>query len=211
MNRIEKISLIKTRWDKIQDGYWACYRAIADVIAPVWYRYFGYKHHVIKTSLTPSAWHDADERILYGVMECVKWFVENDMRAWSKEDLNKEIERIEEESNGKEYQDREIAFLKEQYEIEMKITSIADWWKNYDNRLEEIEKTRSEWHDYINDFKVKDERYCFPSKLRNRMTEEEKKREDSVFEKGTEMEEKLLKEEQEMLKLAIEVRNSMWS
>ena len=210
MNRIEKISLIKIRWDKIQDGYWACYRAIADVIAPVWYRYFGYKHHVIKTSLTPSAWHDADERILYGVMECVKWFVENDMMIWSKEKYEEELERIRSESTD-EYRESELEGMTNQYNRDKKIQGICDWWNNYDARMKEIDKAQSEWHKYCKSFKEKDEDYCFPSHLRARMNEKEMKEEEALFKKATDLEEKLENESQEMLHLAIEIRGGMWS
>ena len=86
---------------KIDGAYWGFYRWVRDLISPLWYSVFGYKHHIIKTRLTPTAWYDVDDRLLYGNMELVKWFVENDMRVISEEEYEEEIERIiEEESEG---------------------------------------------------------------------------------------------------------------
>lgn len=184
---------------EIEDLYWKCYRAVRDVISPVWYRMFGYKHHIIKTDLTPSVWYDTDSRILYGVMECVKWYVENDMQTWTEEEFEEELERMSNEKH--EWVKSGIQQFKRQYARDKLVMRIYKWWMDYDNRTNEIEKALDEWAVCL---------YIDP-KDKVDMNEEERAKYENLAEKHTKLEKKLAKEEQQMLKSAIELRGCMWS
>lgn len=147
---------------------------IRKIFGPYWYRFFGYKHHIIKTSLEPAVWYDTDTRILYAVMDTVKWYVDNDMRdPWTKAGLEAEIARIKNEGNP-EYQKDEIAQVRSSYEADLAAIEIAKWWENYPNREKEIALEKKS-------------------------------------EKANQMEDQLIKEEQEMLIKAINYRRTMWS
>jgi hypothetical protein len=146
------------------------------------YRFFGNKHHIIKTSLEPSDWYDTDHRMLYAVMDLVKWYVENDMLGyWTEDELEKEIDRVnrEKEEFGwtEDFAQAHIEDMKELYEAEQAILEIVEWWNKYSEQEDAIEKL-------IDAKKYKEARN---------------------------MEEKLDLEEQEMLMKAIKYRRSMWS
>ena len=111
---------------------------IAKIIGPIWYRFFGYKHHIVKTSLTPAVWYDTDTRILYAVMDTVKWYVDNDMMdIWTEEAQEEELKRVKEEYDG-ESQTQQIAQLQHCFEADQIALEIAAWWENYPNREKEI-------------------------------------------------------------------------
>ena len=206
MNEIKIKTVRAYRPNKFLKAYWGFRNWFRDVIfEPIWYRIFGHKFHIIRTGLKPSPWYDADTRILYGVMSSVLWFVENDMRLISKEDYEKEIERI----NGEETEHKE-SFLetwKDQYETELKIQSIYAWWKAYPKRQEEIQKSLNEWHDYSMKLKEDPEDFFSDQKCTKKEAKEEKR----LLDYHWKLEKKLQDEEQEYLKLAIDLRNSMWS
>jgi len=104
---------------------------IGDVIGPIWYRFFGYRHHIVKTSLTPAVWYDTDTRILFAVMDTVKWYVDNDMYPrWTEEMFDEEVARIKAKT-PEEYQEEEIAHLKSCYDADQVAIEIAEWWENY--------------------------------------------------------------------------------
>jgi len=199
--------------EKLDDGYWACHRFIRDYIfEPVWYRFFGHKHHIVKTKLTPAPWYDTDTRILYSVMELVVWFVDNDMRIFTEEEYLDEIERVKKEGD-KETQKDEIKGWKEQWKRDQEIVGIANWWKNYPRRCKEIDKAISAWHAYTEEMVKKYEFNDFFAFLNNRdvMTKEEKKKEKRLSKFSHNKEEALENEEQEYLKKAIDLRGHMWS
>lgn len=105
-----------------------------NTIQSLYYRWFGFRHHIIRTSLPPSVWYDTDTRILYAVMDTVKWYVENDMSdIMTEEQLDNEIERIKSEHTG-DIQDTLINELKRQCGIDNAILCIYKWWENYPNR-----------------------------------------------------------------------------
>ena len=112
---------------------------IGKIIGPIWYRFFGYKHHIIKTSLAPAVWYDTDIRMLYAVMDTVKWFVDNDMdHQWTEESVKEEIEQIKNEY-PKECQEQCMASIQNSYEADKTAISIVKWWENYPNREKEID------------------------------------------------------------------------
>lgn len=197
-------------WERMADKfYWPCYRWTRDRISPIWYRFFGYKFHIVKTKLTPASWIDTEERILYAVMALVEWFVENDMMKMSKEYYEEELERINKE-NDPEYKQYYIDSWTEQYETDCKIVKIYDWWKNYPNRQKEIEKAMIIWFAYMDGFKPDKNRIWWDDARKN-MNESQKEEEKRLNDVYNALRDKLENEEQEMLKLAIELRKYMWS
>jgi len=195
----------KTVREKIADKiYWPCYKWVRDHVSPIWYRFFGYRFHIVKTKLTPSVWYDSDIRILYAVMAIVEWFVENDMAKISEKDFKEELERIEKEVDDPEIKEYERTSWTNQYEFDCKIIQIYDWWKNYPNREKEIRKALNDWGRVA----LGDD--IFP-RSKGRMTREEFEEESKLSDHLHELEDKLEKEEQEMLKLAVDIRNRMWS
>jgi len=199
---------------KIDKGYWAFRNWWRDsIFQPIWYRVFGHKHHIVKTNLSPSPWYEADTRILYAVMAIVEWFVEKDQNIWTKEAVDEEIERIKKEED-EEYKEDNIQVITGQYREQEEIISISKWWKDYDRRTKEISKALSEWHKYVEDIAKREfDNYDIVLFFRttDKMTEEEKAKEEELSNNLRKMEGDLLKEEQEMLKKAIDLRDRMWS
>ena len=194
------------RPSKFTKAYWRVRNKIRDIIEPIWYRFFGHKHHLVRTKLTPHPWYDTNIRMLYGVMGLVEWFVENDMRIWTQKDRDEEFARIESEDG--EYKEGNIECLKNQLAHDDKIIEICKWWKNYPIREKEVEKSLHDWAKYGEKF-MKDPEDLFSKK--KPMTEEEQKEERRLLDYHTELEKKLQDEETEYLKLAVELKEYMWS
>ena len=167
-----------------------------------------YNHHIIETNLEPGEWIDTDTRMLHGVMALVQWFVENDMQSWTKRQYDKECERIRKEEDA-EYRNSQLKGLKDQYEGDLKIIGICKWWKNYPKRLKEIQKATSKWWKYASKFK--DSNHLLTCEATKNMNDKEKAKERKLLGESHNLKEKIEKEEQEMLKLAVELRGRMWS
>lgn len=195
--------------NKFEEIYWPIRNKIRDrIFNPIWYRIFGHKFHIVKTDLPPQSWYDTDIRILYAVMECVKWFVENDMRTCSKEDFEEEIDRIKnDEATSDDWKKSEIEVWENQWNRDQEIIAIADWWKDYDRRCEEVNVALTVWADHC---KICGDDWLFINN-KKKMSEEEKTKERDLFKAHMELEEKLDEETQEMLHKAIELRRAMWS
>jgi hypothetical protein len=199
--------------NKLDEWYWACYRFIRDkIFTSVWYRFFGHKHHIVKTGLKPCPWIDADQRILYSVMAIVEWFVKNDMRIITPEEFQKEIDRIKKEEPA----DSQKGFIEawtDQYKQDQEIIGIYTWWQMYPNRLEEIDESLHEWSEYSNSLVEKYDLKNFFKLMNNtdKLTEEERKKDRELLDKHHEQEKKLQEEEQEYLKKAINLRMHMWN
>jgi len=151
--------------------------------------------------------------MLYGIMELVKWFVENDMQIWTNEDYEAECKRIREEYvDDEECMKSQLEGFQEQYEDDRRIIGISRWWANYPNRLKEISSATAKWHAYIYSFqKDKDDFFMSFLNAQKNMTEEQKAEELRLLNITGDLENKLNDEEQEMLGLAIELRGRMWS
>jgi hypothetical protein len=196
-------------FDKIDETIWACWRPIRDFISPYWYRVFGFKHHIIKTKLTPKVWYDSDTRMLYAVMAIVEWFVRNDMRIVTLDEFEKELERIKEE--GGEYRDSYMESWTMQYDRNIEIIGIYKWWKDYPNREKEIADALHTWHAYNESFMSDKKNFMSFFSAQDKMSEEQKKEEKRLSEHLHTLELKLEVEEQQMLKKAIDLRAYMWS
>jgi len=198
----------------IKDSYepsmiWNIYRECRyfisnNIFNPIWYRFFGHKHHIVKTKLRPEPWYDTDIRILYSVMGLVEWFVENDMIFFDEEERMDELERIDNEDSFVDKKNIERESVMHQWAIDDKIMEIYNWWKNYDKRKVEIEEAYDEWYDFVESQRKEGEDYL--------TTLFSISKEQSVIrDKCIQLEEKLVQEEDEMLKKAIELRQYMWS
>lgn len=193
--------------DNILDAYWFCYRFIRDGNS-AWYRFFGHKHHIVKTKLTPASWYDTDTRMLYAVMSLVEWFVENDMMKWSVEERQKELDRIEKDP---ELYNGERECLKRQWEAEDGIVEVYKWWKNYPNRQKELKIALHTWSEYISNLQKDRNDLKEFLNMHNIMNDEQKIKEKELNGHLHHLEEKLKQEEQDMLKKAIDLREAMWS
>lgn len=196
----------KYRPSKFMKAYWRFRNALRNVFEPIWYRFFGHKFHIIRTGLTPRPWYDVNARMLYGVMCLVEWFVENDMRIWTREDRDKEFERIESEDG--EYKKDNIECLRNQLAHDDKIIEIYKWWKAYPEREKEVDRALDAWARYNDIFREDPEDSFSKNKP---MTEEGQKEERRLLDYHTELEKKLQDEETEYLKLAAELKEYMWS
>lgn len=206
--------------ESLDDKYWACYRWFRDqIVYPIRYRFWGRKHHFIKTNLPPAPWYDVDIRMLHGIMELVKWFVENDMEIWSQEDLNEEVARIKDEI-PEEHRQQHIDLITAQFQRQEEILSIKKWWDNYPNRQKEIENALTKWHDYRESVvgrvrpdydKRNSESFAVFFNSCSEWTQEERDQEQELSDKLNLLEAKLQEEEQEMLKKAVDLRGAMWS
>jgi hypothetical protein len=197
--------VMKKLSDKINKLYWACYRFVRDsCFTPIWYRFFGHKHHIIRTGLPVGSWIDVDYRMLYGMMNIIKWFVENDMQQISIEKYREWKKKIEKDEEDSEYKKSYLESIKQQYETNLKIKSIADWWDDYENRLKEIEEYQNErWGKIRNNYG----RLLPFRKLEGKEEEEDKIVRDRIWA----LKEKLEEEETEMLIKSVKLRKNMWS
>jgi len=202
----KQIKLEKTIWFKFEKAYWHVYRKIMRHIEPIYYNYFGYKHHIIKTELKPSAWYDSDSRILYGIMSVVRFYVEKDMMKISKEDFDNELHRIEKEEIH-EHKQHQIDQWVHQYESQEEIIKIYNWWLNYNNRQKEINNALHEWHKAA----TIGQRHVLDFCTKDRLTPEQKIEEERLSKRLHDLEDTLMNEEQEMLKKVIDLRFKMWS
>jgi len=196
---------------KLEQTYWHCYRWFENkIFEPNWYRFFGHKFHIVKTKLVPRSWYDTDTRMLYAVMELVRWFVDNDQRRWSLEDRKEEIDRINKEVPP-DQREGFLSCLKEQWETEDGIVEIANWWKNYPNREKEIKQALDTWHTYVNSIESDKSNVMHFFRSMDNLTPEQKIEEIRLSEILHKLEENLLKEETQMLVKAVELRLGMWS
>jgi len=142
------------------------------------------KHHIIKTKLPMGQWYDTDTRMLYGMMNLFIEFLEKE----------EPFETIDYDSN--EYWKK----------VKEDILVVKAWWENYDNRLKEIEEALDAWHDvqFVN---CKDCSNDWIDRLNQEDTPEIKE----LFERHTELEDKLDKEEDEMLKKLVDLRHFLWT
>jgi hypothetical protein len=127
------------------------------------------RQHIVYTELNPWDWHEPSERVLYAVMAVFMDFYENDITDWRE---SAEFQKINET-----------------------VQEIHKWWKNYPNRLKEIDELTNKWYiDFIQSKKAE--------------TDEERNRRFDLIYK---MEKDIVSEEQEILKKVIDIRGYMWS
>jgi len=202
---------MKKAWERLDQAYWVCYRFVRDRIwYPFYYRFFGLKLHLIRTGLPPYPWYEVDTRMLYGMMNMAKWFVENDMRhndyeEWER-DLKENREGLDEETLN-----LHIEMNRQQRDADFEILSIVNWWEDYENRRQEISDALTEWANYNRSFLNDGKFHITFLDATNQMNDEEREHAKDLHDKLRNLEEELQKEEEEYLIRLIKVRECMWS
>jgi len=165
--------------------YYAVCRFKDDIYS--WYRCrFIHQRHIIKVA-KPLHWYDSDFRILYGMMQVLVDFIEEEK---PQENINWD-------------------WCEEHARIRDEFMFIYAWWKNHPNRLQEIDDVTSKWSESVGPMKfkksnIKDGYYEFNS---DPHTEEQ----EVLFKRIAELESKLHDEETEMLTKLIKIRSYLWT
>lgn len=180
----EKITL----FDKI-DGMWYDLWRYVPVFRHIRDFYYASKHYLfdrydlIKTGLPKTQYSDPPERILYGIMNTVVEFVEEE----------KCFETID--------------YTASPYwqEVGDTIKEVYDWWKDYPNRQKQIEIALNNWHDAKFGNGVPDN---WLDKMNFTVDSDEVKRYNDIHD---ELEAQLAKEEDEMLIKVMKIRKGLWT
>lgn len=176
-----------TKWEEIKDKwddfvFWTQIWRLRDVKTYLKNLIFRRKH-IIKTKLPRGQWWDTDSRMLYGMMNLLMEFIEK-----------------ENGENGLEFIDWDSDPIHKH--IKEEIIAIRDWWLNYQNRLNEIDKTLTNWSD---------ETFFDKNNLMEELSAPETAKSKSLHNKLHQMEEKLEIEEEEMLIRLIKIRKHLWT
>jgi hypothetical protein len=171
-------------------AYWACWRFFCNLPSALRFR-FKYKFHIIKTQLNPWEWHDTDKRLLYGMMDLFVDFYEQEVVDggivdWDGDDDHK-----------KTY-------------VEM--LAIYNWWKNYNNRLKEIDDALDVWYESSQDFvieKTDDADNDIIKIKKSPMDDKERVHLDKLHNKLHKLENKLIDEEEEMMIRLVKIRHCL--
>lgn len=156
---------------------------ISDFFRNLWYGRVTRKHWQIRTKLPKTSWIDSDTRMLYGMMTLLDEFYKNEMSLNIVDWEHDEYHR----------------------NVKKELDSIKAWWDNYPNRLQETKDNLSTWYDYVS-MKCSDrDSFSFIGHLRNDPKEKE------LFNKISESEDQLQREEQEMLHKLVDLRFNMWT
>ncbi len=140
--------------------------------------------HLIDTRLAPGTWWDTDSRMLYGMMNLLVDYIEN-------EEPFKHIDWDSEERHQ---------------HVKKEIEAIYGWWINYDVRQEDIDKALTDWHNEASPKYVE----CKDKKFTEvKFNHSEKERQ--LHLKLHDMERKLNLEEELMLIRLIKIRNYLWT
>ena len=151
------------------------------------------KHHIVKTGLPVRAWYDTDTRLLYSIMALLTEFVEKEAPLDGKPDF---VEVDWDSDDGHKHARAEMI-------------EIYKWWKNYDNRMDEIDNTRMAWHNRVRSHMKNDDLREYFGNMR--IFEKEDPEIRILFNKTTELEEKLEKEEEDMMIRVIKIREYLWT
>ncbi len=159
-------------------------------IPPFNYLYlrFVYSHHRIRTGLVPGNFYDTDTRLLYGMMNLLIEFV----------DKEEPFEHAE-----WDHDEKHIHAAKE-------IKEIYAWWKNYENQEKEIEGSLDKWHEEAKPYTVphtSKEGVYIGDEFKVHKTKKEKELSKSHWQ----LEDKLHKEEEEMLIRLIKIKDYLWT
>lgn len=140
-------------------------RGIKDAYYAIKQRLFR-KHHLVKTTLSPWQWADTDHRMLYVNMALFEQFLKNE----------------------KPFESTDYTYNAYYRDLAKKMKMIDKWWKNYPQRLKDIDIALDVWHDGRN------------TKNANKYSKKIHK-----------METDLLNEEQKMLHMLIDIRSGLWT
>lgn len=171
------------------------------------------KTHYLKTGLKPGVYHELDERIIYGLFNELKEFIEREqahIQSWHAEKKYKFIkgkcpeagidylkwasELKYDESCGMSKEDPNYGEPTHQALSSRKILELYNWWNNRPNRKDPMDL--SGWSEY-----------CKTKKLGTQTDEEGKE----ILDKLQKIEEEQEKEDDEMLIELIKLRKSLWT
>lgn len=102
-------------------------------------KYITTRWHVIRTGLKPG-YHDPEEILLYGAMKCLVDYIEQH-EPWMETCIlsgRREQEVLDDIQKEKNSIGQKAMCLR-QYEDAKETVAIYRWWKNYNNRLKQIE------------------------------------------------------------------------
>ena len=159
-----------------------------------WNKHFAIRPHLIKTDLPKSSWYDTDHRMLYGMMKMLVDYVEEEkcfeVIEWNNDERHKEVAR--------------------------KIKKIYNWWKyKYPERQRNIKAYLHGWSarcEYLQKKRgVGTEPMDFLTFLNTKNNYPEDRAERLLSDKLHQEEAYLYAEEQQMLKLLVEIRSYLWT
>lgn len=171
------------------------------------------KTHFLKTGLKPGEYHELDERIIHGLFNELKEFVECEqasMYSYSHKDkykfkkgrcpeagvdyLNWAMNLKFDESCGFSENDPEYGKPTQQALSSAKILKLYNWWNNRPNRIDPMEQ--SGWS-----------KYCENKPIGSKTDENGRK----ILDKFHKLEEEQEKEDEDMLIELIKLRKTLWT
>ena len=175
-----------TKWDKAHLWWYEheprIFRVVRGWIGSLRMR-FVIRPYLIDTRLYRWGWHDADSRMLHGMMRLLKEFVDDE----------KGLEHCDWDANEGDAKIRD------------EIVTIRNWWIDYPDRLRQIELATHRWHEAkFGDTEDFDEHI----KIINSPDSEEVKK---LFKVHVDMEKELEAEETDMLTRLVKIRGYLWT
>jgi len=177
---ITKIKSAISEWWYNLCRYTTPFSQISDFRYKVKYVFWS-RHDLIRTGLSKSSYHDKPEILLYGMMNLLVDFVE----------VEKCFDTIEFE-NGPWKGAGDT------------IKEVYDWWKDYDNRLNEIDIALTNWHAVT----FPDGENVLATLNSNKPSTDESVRYSNLH---TKLEEILTKETEVMLHKIVHIREYLWT
>jgi hypothetical protein len=176
------------KWvEKIIDAYWFIWKK-QDIVKSFLRGLIINRQHVIDTHLPIRAWHEADVRMLYGMMSLLTEFMDHEIFISDTDGVTD-------------------ADAKYKYAVE-EMRAIYKWWKDYPKRQDEIDVALKKWDDRVLKITKEDDSLNGLVDYLNQPTRDvEEERLACVLYK---MQAILSKEEQDMLIRLVKIRKFMW-
>lgn len=170
------------KWEKLIDFYYTIHYKVFNFPYALKMRIFR-KHHIIKTSLNPWCGHDTAEILLYGMMDCFKNFYEEEI-----------VDGVVNWAGDAEH----VLARRSMDEIYL-------WWKDYPNRLKQIDEALNNWYELekITGGFLLDERKTVKMKRTKECQE--------AWELIPKLEAKLEKETEKMIISLCKIRRWLWT
>ena len=141
------------------------------------------KLYLIDTKLDPGKYYDTDTRMLYGMMSLLVQYIE----------VEKPLEHI----NWSDDDSHFIAYYN--------MIDIYIWWKNYENRKDEICKALDTWYESSKEDKGGGDNWL--ANINKPASEKSNK----LLDKLHKLEQKLVEEETEMIVRLVRIRTFLWT
>ena len=173
-------------WEKLD---YALFR-IKDIpygIKGLWRTYVSKKHWQITTKLPRTSWIDSDRRILYGMMQVLDEYYRDEISLDIVDWVNDPHQK----------------------EVKAKMDEIKAWWDNYPNRVKAIDNKLDAWYNCR--CETRKDLNIEPDDILGWVNKEQTDEEKQLFDELSQMEIKLIEEEQEMLHKLVDIRREMWT